>query len=244
MLPVTGPSRRYPRRYRDGCPAPECDRNWCRCRPKSWSYARAAAGKRPGIPGRGPPPVPGARANGRPRSRHLPGRSSVGRPAPFTAAPGSGRPTRWPMRPRGRTGDVQDDDQYGDVRGPKTGGPYRAAEDYGGLPGVYGGVRYGDGDDGAYRAAGPAGTLVPMRAVTPTATANVATATPAGTAAPTAAGGPAAATTAAGVRRFPLGRLSVSRVAVYRHGYFRCEPFRGAPARKEAGQMPRNVHVT
>ena len=171
MLPVTGPSRRYPRRYRDGCPAPECDRNWCRCRPKSWSYAWAAAGKRPGIPGRGPPPVPGARANGRPRSRHLPGRSSVGRPAPFTAAPGSGRPTRWPMRPRGRTGDVQDDDQYGDVRGPKTGGPYRAAEDYGGLPGVYGGVRYGDGDDGAYRAAGPAGTLVPMRAVTPTATA-------------------------------------------------------------------------
>jgi hypothetical protein len=39
--------------------------------------------------------------------------------------------------------------------GPQTGGPYRAAEDYGGPPGVYGGVRYGDGDDGAYRAAGP-----------------------------------------------------------------------------------------
>jgi hypothetical protein len=55
----------------------------------------------------------------------------------------------------GPYGDVQDDDQYDDVRDPKTGGPYRAPEDYGGLPGVYGGVRYGDGDDGAYRTAGP-----------------------------------------------------------------------------------------
>ena len=32
--------------------------------------------------------------------------------------------------------------------------------------------------------------------------------------------------------------------AVYRNGYFRCEPFRGAPARTEAGQMPGNVYVT
>ena len=55
----------------------------------------------------------------------------------------------------GPCGDLQDDDQYGDVRDPKTGGPYRAAEDYGGPPGIYGGVRYGGGDGGAYRAAGP-----------------------------------------------------------------------------------------
>jgi len=48
-----------------------------------------------------------------------------------------------------------------------------------------------------------------------------------------------------GVCRFlPLGRLSVSRAAVSRNGYFRCEPFRGAPARTEVGQMPGNVHVT
>ena len=90
MLPVMGPSRRYPRRYRDGCPAPEYDRSWCSRRRKSWSYARAAAGKRAGIPGGGPPPVPGARAS---RSPALPAPSGPkpGWPAaaPFTAAPGS-----------------------------------------------------------------------------------------------------------------------------------------------------------
>ena len=56
------PSRRYPRRYGDGCAAPEHVRNWCRCRHKSWPYAWAAAGQRLGRPGHGPPRVPqGAR---------------------------------------------------------------------------------------------------------------------------------------------------------------------------------------
>ncbi len=32
--------------------------------------------------------------------------------------------------------------------------------------------------------------------------------------------------------------------AVYRNGDLRCQPFRGAPARPEAGRMPGNVYVT
>jgi DivIVA domain-containing protein len=34
------------------------------------------------------------------------------------------------------------------------------------------------------------------------------------------------------------------RAAVYQNGHFRCEPFRGAPARTDGGQMPGNVYVT
>jgi len=85
-----GPQPTLSWRYRDGCPAPEYDRNWCRCRHKSWSYARAAPGQRPGIPAGCRGRFAGPALNGRPRSRHLPGRSPVGRRPPrSTAAPGS-----------------------------------------------------------------------------------------------------------------------------------------------------------
>lgn len=214
MLPVTGPSRRYPRRYRDGCPAPECDRSWCGCRRKSWLYA--AVGKRPGIPGRGPPPVPGPALNGRPRSRHLPGRSPVGPAAP--------RSPRRPVAAPVLAGAARRSPWLEALMALRSSNRARLTPAY---------VRSmyfppdAAGPPGARRGRRP-GLLCPR---------GDRTGAPAG-------GARRALRRAAQAPRLPARRAGFSfrGLPFTETVFFRCEPFRAA--RREAGQMPGNVHVT
>ena len=286
MLPVTGPSRRYPRRYRAGCPAPECDRNWCRCRTngghmpglrsasdpasRPWAAAgsrgpRVTVARAPGTfraeaPLAGPPAPFTAAAGPTPPGAHrtrtgelLAGRTftgqtpagagaRAGRPSGTAAARTAGRdssaktttplmrpvrPTRWPKRPRGRTATCRTTistttcgtpKPAGRTARPKTTAAYRESMVASGTATVTTALT-------ARRA--PAGTLAPMRAVTPTATGNVATAIPAGTLVPTAAGGTAAATTAAarsGVPADPVALAARCPHREHRRRVPRCRP--------------------